>query len=290
MNCLPGCIKIAPRSPYCCMSVNYRSLNGSIRIGSNPEQINDNDDSLDRWWFAALCCQSDASWQTSAAATRGFGCRPVASVFPALVFIIFEPVEPTICAELLLCTNCWCWWCNDCPATLAIGDWLAMVWPALCSGLPKLAGAGCWALLVEEVVVVVVVVVFVVWPQGFVKLSVEFERSDERSDFEGIAAWSDEGRNSLYQLTTVSVRSKSSILIWAIPMKFFLSILPKFPQTMAYIFSIARFARCDIVDVSLISFTILRLEIYRRRNISLIEHRSARWKYIQCAKNDWWFY
>lgn len=74
---------------------------------------------------------------------------------------------------------------------------------------------------------------FWVRAQGFVKLSVELDRSDERSDFEGIAVCRDEGRKSLYQLTTVSLKSKSSILICAIPMKFFLSILPKLPQTIA---------------------------------------------------------
>lgn len=68
---------------------------------------------------------------------------------------------------------------------------------------------------------------------AFVKDSVELESNEERSDFEGIAVCNDEGKKSLYQLTTVSLKSKSSILICAIPMKFFLSILPKLPQTIA---------------------------------------------------------
>jgi len=64
-----------------------------------------------------------------------------------------------------------------------------------------------------------------------VKLSLEFDKSVWRNDFEG-KVWSDEGKNNLYQLITVSLSSRSSMLICAIPIKFFLSILPKFPQMM----------------------------------------------------------
>lgn len=66
-----------------------------------------------------------------------------------------------------------------------------------------------------------------------VKLSVEFDNNVWRRDFEG-RVWSDDGKNNLYQLITVSLNSKSSMLICAMPMKFFLSILPKLPQTMLY--------------------------------------------------------
>lgn len=67
----------------------------------------------------------------------------------------------------------------------------------------------------------------------FVKLSVELDNKVCLIDFEGKVC-NEDGKNNLYQLITVSLSSKSSILICAIPMKFFLSILPKFPQIILY--------------------------------------------------------
>lgn len=65
----------------------------------------------------------------------------------------------------------------------------------------------------------------------FVNDSVEFDNNVWRNDFEG-SVCNDDGKNNLYQLITVSLNSKSSMLICAIPIKFFLSIFPKLPQTM----------------------------------------------------------
>lgn len=85
-----------------------------------------------------------------------------------------------------------------------------------------------------------------------VKLSVELDSRVWRSDFEG-RVWREDGKNNLYQLITVSLSSKSSILICAIPMKFFLSILPKLPHIMLF-----------CIRMTLEQYDILHLEGFER--------------------------